>query len=173
MLVGGNRVQPKTPRAIREVELMPALGRTLRAQKEQRFRDGCARPEDFVFGTALGTPLHYRNVVRRGLDPAVARAGLDETAPLRFHNLRHTFASLLIADGLDVVFVSRKLGHASVKTTLDTYAHLFDRVAQGQRARDALERGFGKILESSGGNERESRASAVGGEVVAFQRFHD
>jgi integrase len=152
----GERVRPKTPFAARDVELMPALARMLRVHREQRFAIGHARPEDFVFGTIHGTPLHYRNVVRRGLDVAVNRAGLAMTPRLRFHDLRHTFASLLIAEGADVVFASRKLGHASVKTTLDVYAHLFDAVEHGRRARAALEAAFGKIVESSGENARES-----------------
>jgi integrase len=113
----GERVRPKTPFAVRDVELMPALARMLCSHREQRFAVGHARPEDFVFGTIHGTPLHYRTVVRRALDVAVGRAGLAVTPRLRFHDLRHTFASLLIAEGADVVFVSRKLGHASVKTT--------------------------------------------------------
>jgi integrase len=78
---------------------MPALARMLRTHREQRFALGQARPEDFVFGTFHGTPLHYRNVVRRGLDAAVDRAGLVAAPRLRFHDLRHTFASLLIAKG--------------------------------------------------------------------------
>lgn len=108
-----------------------------------------------MFGSSHGTPLHYRNVVRRGLDPAVHRAGLAATLRLRLHDLRHTFASLLIAEGADVVFVSRKLGHASVKTTLDVYAYLFDAAKHGQRARDSLESAFGKIVKAivgMGGN---------------------
>jgi hypothetical protein len=48
--------------------------------------------------------------------------------------------------------VSRKLGHASVKTTLDVYAHLFDAAEHGRHARAALEASFGKIVESSSGN---------------------
>jgi len=54
--------------------------------------------------------------------------------------LRHTFGSLLIAKGLDVVFVSRQLGHASPATTLGVYAHLFDQVQHAATARAALER---------------------------------
>jgi len=148
----GERVRPKTPCAVRDVELMPALARVLRAHRKRRLALGRARPEDFVFGTTHGTPLHYRNVVRRGLGPAVEGAGLTASPRLRFHDLRHTFASLLIAEGADVVFVSRKLGHASVKTTLDVYAHLFDAAEHGQRFRVALEATFGKIVESSSGN---------------------
>jgi integrase len=43
----------------------------------------------------------------------------------RFHDLRHYFASLLIASGLDVKVVQARLRHASAKTTLDTYGHLW------------------------------------------------
>jgi integrase len=61
----------------------------------------------------------------------------------------------LIGEGADVVFVSRRLGHASVKTTLDVYAHLFDAAEHGRRARAALESAFGKIVERTGRNEWE------------------
>jgi integrase len=155
----GDRVRPKTERAIREVELMPALARTLRMLKERQFALGHASASDFVFCTATGTPLHYRNVVRRGLDVAVNRTGLGNEPRLRFHDLRHTFASLLIAEGLGVVFVSRQLGHASTSVTLDVYAHLFDRESHGRRARAALEDSFGKILESSERSQRENAAA--------------
>jgi len=144
----GRRVAPKTPQAVRDVELMPALGRVLRAHKAEAFARGHAKPSDFVFASRVGTPLHYRNVSRRGLDPAVRRAGLEAGERLRFHDLRHTFASLLVAEGLNVVFVSRQLGHASSNITLAVYSHLFDRAEHGQRARAALEAGFGSMLES-------------------------
>jgi len=65
----------------------------------------------------------------------VARAALGAVPRLRVHDLRHTFASLLIAEGLDVVFVSRQLGHASTSVTLNVYAHLFDRKNHAERAR--------------------------------------
>jgi integrase len=56
------------------------------------------------------------------------RAMLDggDRPKLRFHDCRHTFASLLIASGGTVVFVSRQLGHGSPDITLRVYAHLFD-----------------------------------------------
>ncbi len=81
-----------------------------------------------MFGTRNGTPLSQRNVQRSALTRTARIAGLDrEGGSLRFHDLRHTFASHLIVDlQLDVVQVSRILGHASVSTTLDVYAHLFD-----------------------------------------------
>lgn len=69
-------------------------------------------PVGFVFASERGIGMHYRNVTRRGLDKALDGAGLEK---IRFHDLRHTFASLLISQGENVVWVSRQLGHK--KTT--------------------------------------------------------
>jgi integrase len=102
-------------------------------------RLGRARREDFVFTSQAGTPMHYRDVVRRGLDKAREASGLAAEPTLRFHDLRHTFASLLIARGLDVVFVSRQLGHADPSITLRVYAHLFDAEKHALTASDVLD----------------------------------
>jgi integrase len=146
----GVRVNPKTPQAVREVVLMPALGRILR---EYRLSSPFSGDREPVFASAVGTAMHYRNVNRRGLADVAERAGLNgaDRPNLRFHDLRHTFASLLIAEGANVVFVSRQLGHASPDITLKVYAHLFDRAAHAEQARQALEGGYGKLLESSRG----------------------
>ena len=55
------------------------------------------------------------------------------------NSLRHGYASLLIAKGLNVVFVSRQLGHAKATTTMGVYAHEFARHEHGETARQALE----------------------------------
>ena len=70
---------------------------------------------DLVFTNSLGRGLDYRDV-GEGFRAAVKAAGLTGPGRLSLHSLRHTFASLLIAKGLDVVFVSRQLGHASPAT---------------------------------------------------------
>jgi integrase len=59
----------------------------------------------------------------RGAYCAIPGGGSPED--FRFHDLRHYFASLLIASGLDVKVVQARLRHASAKTTLDTYGHLW------------------------------------------------
>ncbi|MBA2643147.1 MAG: site-specific integrase [Actinobacteria bacterium] len=143
----GQRVAPKTPQAMRDVVLMPALGRLIR---EHRLASRHSRPRDLVFASALGTGLDRRNVSRRGLERAVERAGLgDPSRPtLRFHDLRHTFASLLVAQGMNVVFVSRQLGHASPDITLRVYAHLFDSAEHSRRASELLDAEFGAIVAS-------------------------
>lgn len=103
----------------------PHLAVLLHHHREtSRFKAG----SDWVFATRNGTPLNQRNGQRSALSRAAHAAGLDQDgARLRFHDLRHTFASHLVVDlSLDVVQVSRILGHASPATTLDIYAHLFD-----------------------------------------------
>jgi integrase len=141
----GNLVEPETRQAKRQIVLMPALGSALR---QHRLRSPYSGDEDFVFVSEVGTAMSHRNVVTRGLDPAVRRAGL-EGPHLRFHDLRHTFASILIAAGQDIVFVSRQLGHARPSVTLGTYAHLFDHEAHGRRLADALEAGFGGVFDEA------------------------
>ena len=79
-----------------------------------------------MFATRNGTPLLHRNVARRAFTRAVLDSGLAATRDrrVRFHDLRHTFASHLIIDVLlDVAQVSRILGHARTSITLDTYTH--------------------------------------------------
>ena len=92
--------------------------------------------------------MHYRNVTRRGLAAAITSAGIerDSEPRLRFHDLRHTYASLLIAQGLNIVFVSRQLGHSSPRFTLDIYGGLFDRAEHSRRASDGLEAAFSHVL---------------------------
>src|SRR5205814_100 len=101
----------------------------------------------YVFASRVGTPLHWRNVSRRALKPALARAGI---APLRWHDLRHTYASLLIASGANVAYLSRLMGHGAVDITLRVYTTLLDRAEQEQRTRDLLENSFGGVV--SGGS---------------------
>jgi integrase len=120
------RVATKTPASVREVPLVPQLADLLAAHKQA---SPFAAPSDWVFATSRGTPYGQRNVSRRVLQSAARAAALDDEGwpALRFHDLRHTFASHLIVDlELDVAQVSRILGHARITITLDTYTHLFD-----------------------------------------------
>ena len=69
----------------------------------------------------------------------VKRSGITATGRLSLHSPRHGYASLLIAKGLNVVLVSRQLGHANPTVTLSTYAHLFEQADHAHVAREALE----------------------------------
>jgi integrase len=76
-----------------------------------------------MFNAPSGGPIRRTNFRRRIWLPAV-RVSVGE--PCTFHDLRHTHAALLIAQGEHPKVIQERLGHASIKTTLDTYGHLFD-----------------------------------------------
>jgi integrase len=141
----GERTSPKTAKAVRDVILIPSLAKLLR---EHKLASAHSQPGDPVFATLTGQPMHFRNVTRRGLAAAVCKGGLDRLGEprLRFHDLRHCFASLLIAQGLNVVFISRQLGHAAPSFTLDVYGGLFDRAEHARRATAGLEAAFSATL---------------------------
>jgi integrase len=73
-----------------------------------------------VFGTRAGGPMRRSNF-RRVWVATVARSGLP--AALRFHDLRHSYATWLVSDGVPVNVVSRLMGHEQISTTLDRYTH--------------------------------------------------
>jgi integrase len=79
----------------------------------------------------------------RALKPALEKAGIQ---PTRWHDLRHTFASLLIAGGANITLVSRELGHTSSQITLGIYAHLLDREEQARRTREMLQEMLGDVV---------------------------
>ena len=88
--------------------------------------------------TGRGTLLRRDYFNREIWKPAIAAAQLPEDAT--FHDLRHTFASTALAEGVPISEVSRWLGHKSITTTVDLYGHLVPE-ASG-RARDALDKAF-------------------------------
>ena len=80
-------------------------------------------PSGLIFTAPSGGPIRRTNFRRRIWLPAVV-ASVGE--PCTFHDLRHSHAALLIAQGEHPKVIQERLGHASIKTTLDTYGHLFD-----------------------------------------------
>ena len=82
-----------------------------------------SRPDDLVFPGPTGKPLRHNLFYVRHFKPAVVRAGLP--AGLRFHDLRHTCAALLVAQGAHPKAIMERLGHSSIQVTLDRYGHLF------------------------------------------------
>src|SRR5262249_30697136 len=79
-------------------------------------------PEDLVFSAPEGGPIRHGNFYGRHFKPAVLRSGVPPRT--RFHDLRHTYASRLIAEGATALTVMRRLGHSSINVTFDTYGHL-------------------------------------------------
>jgi len=98
-----------------------ALGRRREAQKEERSRR-CEKWEDgdFVFTSRNGKPIYATNLIKRSFPRLLAAAGLPR---IRFHDLRHTAATLLLWQGVHPKIVSEMLGHTSIGITLDLYSH--------------------------------------------------
>src|SRR5215211_1006628 len=145
--------QLKTPAGRREVVLAPAVAQLL---LEHRVASSHTRPDDLVFSNSKGRGLDYRRV---GDDfrQAVKDAGIATNGDrLSLHSLRHGYASMLIAHGLNVAFVSRQLGHANPNVTLSVYAHLFEQAEHAAAARQALEASHALMVSVSGPSSADS-----------------
>jgi integrase len=86
-------------------------------------------PDQFVFTSPDGGPLRNGNFRTRHFVPAVQQAGLSEG--FRIHDVRHTFAAFLIAEGGHPLAVTKRLGHSSIQVTHDRYGHLFKHLEEG------------------------------------------
>ena len=91
-----------------------------------------------VFASSKGTPLDAQNVVNRFFKPLLKSAGLPI---IRWHDLRHTCATLLLSKGVHPKYVQQLLGHASIQLTLDRYSHWMPSMGKhtAKAMEDALE----------------------------------
>jgi integrase len=138
----GEITEPKTTRARRRVVLAPDLVVLLVEHRRSARATGRGGPIDFVFASKTGRPLSSRNVVHRGFEPAVEDAKLKEVGKpkLRFHDLRHCFASMMIDLGLSSTDVAAQLGHANSGITERIYIHQFNSQRTHERLRQAAQR---------------------------------
>jgi integrase len=111
--------KPKSKKGSRDIPLDKS---TMLALKEWKLRVGSNRDEDLVFPHPTGAPLERSTLFRAAFLPALKRAGLRR---VKFHSLRHSFASGLIANGARVTEVQYLLGHSKASMTLDIYSHWF------------------------------------------------
>jgi len=135
-------VEPKSRQSSRTLRLPLFAIASLRThrirQREERLVAGSLWEEgDLLFSTALGRPLDARNVVRQ-FKRHLQRAGLPD---IRFHDLRHSCATLLLAQGVPARAVMDTLGHSQISLTLGTYSHVTAEL-QGQVA-DTMDRALG------------------------------
>jgi len=136
----GRFFTPKTKGSKRSIDLAPMLIRELAA-----WQLACSgRNDDLVFPNEAGEPMNYSNMVNRHYKKALKAAGNPK---IRFHDLRHTYASLLLAQGENIKYVQNQLGHSSPTVTLNVYAHLMKK--ENQEAVCRLEN---TIFEGTGHN---------------------
>ncbi|MBI3759664.1 MAG: site-specific integrase [Deltaproteobacteria bacterium] len=139
---GGGRhfAEPKTDHGRRTIPLPASVTRALiehrRAQAAEKLKAGASyENQDLVFATPTGEPLNLRNVVNRHFKPILEAAKLPKS--IRLYDLRHTCATLLLAQGEHPKVVSERLGHANITLTLDTYSHVLPTMQQ--HAAESLE----------------------------------
>ena len=113
---------PKSRRSRRAIDMPPTLEQALQQQST-------TRRSEFVFCSERGTPIDADNFRHREFPAALRRAQLRR---IRFHDLRHTYTSLLIAHGAHPKYIQAQLGHASIQTTLDRYGHLMPQLHQAE-----------------------------------------
>jgi integrase len=132
--VGGKLVfQPlKSKRSRRTVFMGASVAAALAAHRDRQSVE-IAGPTDYVFRTATGAGL-TADSVRTAFHAAVLRAGLPA---MRFHDLRHTCASIRLDIGESMLSVSRLLGHSTITLTANTYGHLLPE--SGRAAADAMD----------------------------------
>lgn len=114
--------KPKSAAGRRAVFMPPELQEMFR-------KEGFAKnAEALAFSTEEGRPLDPSNVVKCVFKPTMDRAGLRH---IRFHDLRHTYATLMIAIGASPKLLQEQMGHESINTTYRNYGHLLPSAGQG------------------------------------------
>jgi len=111
---------PKTAASRRAVQFGAGAKRVLAAHRARQRRDEYSGP--LVFQNSVGGPLSPPNVRLRSFLPLQLVAKIDP--PIRFHDLRHTAATLMLGAGVHPKIVSERLGHATIAITMDTYQHV-------------------------------------------------
>jgi integrase len=117
--------EPKTKNSRRTIRLTKGANSALKAHLSRQFEEmermgSLYQPGGLIFATEGGTIVNPSNLRNRSFKPLLKRAGLP---PIRFHDLRHTCATLLLSKSVNPKVVSEMLGHASISITLDIYSH--------------------------------------------------
>jgi integrase len=122
---GWSFAEPKTRAGRRTIKLGEGTLHVLREHKERQvvqkaMAGDCWQEHDLIFPTKAGTPGYGSNL-RKDFLRVLDKAGLPK---IRFHDLRHTAASILLNRGVPLLIVSKMLGHSKPSITLDVYGHL-------------------------------------------------
>ncbi|TDA65526.1 MAG: site-specific integrase [Clostridia bacterium] len=135
--------EPKTPKSRRSVALAPSVVEVLKKHRARQAEEKLLMGEDYndlglVLAQPDGSPINPSTLSGQ-FRRLAAKAGLHG---LRFHDLRHTHATLTLKAGVHPKIVSERLGHSSVGITLDTYSHVLPGL-QEEAARKLDEQLFG------------------------------
>lgn len=121
--------KPKTKTSIRSIKIGEDTIEVLKEQKERITNERedikvkhLWKEMDMVFPSTIGTPIDPTNLLKK-FRQLLRKSGLPK---IRFHDLRHTSASLMLNNGVDVLVASRRLGHSKPSITLDVYGHLLN-----------------------------------------------
>src|SRR5918998_100972 len=133
---------PNTKKSRRSIRLAPQAVEALRSPLERQLEDmeilgDHYQDQGLVFTTNTGGPINPSNLRQRSFAQLLKRAGLPH---MRFHDLRHTCATLLLSRGVHPKFVQELLGHATIAITPDTYSHVLPSMgdATARAMEDAL-----------------------------------
>jgi integrase len=124
--------EPKTKAGRRTVDLCAVSLAVLNQHRQRMLAEGRNVKSGLIFCDECGGFLRKSNVTRRGFRSIMKRAKLPR---IRFHDLRHTCASLLLAAGENPVVIQKRLGHERVETTLSIYSHLLPTAQKGAAAK--------------------------------------
>lgn len=133
-------VEPKTPRSRRTVNLPDAAARALKAHKVRQLGERLAagarwHDQGLVFPSTIGTPLEPHRL-HVDFKRVLGKAGLPD---IRFHDLRHSAASLMLAQGIPLRSIQDILGHSSIGLTANLYAHVGEQLRrEAAEAMDAI-----------------------------------
>jgi len=124
-------VTPKSAKSSRSLPIPEVCAKALRAHRAHQLEERLAagdrwREHDLVFTTTIGTPIDARNLTR-GFKKICAETGIED---LRFHDLRHTCATILLAQDVPTRVVMEILGHSQMSLTTDTYQHVLPELKQ-------------------------------------------
>ena len=154
--------EPKTKSGIRTIKLGDTTLKILREQKERQIQNKIPK-DDLIFLNSYGTQVYFKRF-QKDFKRVLRQAGLPD---IRFHDLRHTAATLMIANGIPVLIVARILGHSKPSVTMNVYGHSsVEMQSDAAKLMENLVTPIPISLEkSSGGKDIENRLHPVAPEL--------